>query len=111
MVKERCDELTRQNELSLAEIERMSARIVTLTQSEYTLAEESHSTRHDSDSSNLVEIVRFVKREKEIANTKREMAESECRQLRHTAQRLENELKESQSQLLELTHTAKVNRS
>ncbi len=92
----------------------MSARIVTLTQQEYTLLDEGVEegaelqTRRDDNSSNLLEIVRFVKREKEIAETKRDMAESQCRQLKHSVQRLESDLKDSQSQLQELTETAKV---
>ena len=92
----------------------MSARIVTLTQQEYALLDEGVEqgaelqTRRDDDSSNLLEIVRFVKREKEIAETKRDMAETECRQLKNSVQRMERELKDSQSQLQELTETAKV---
>lgn len=108
----------KQNELSHSEIERMSARIVTLTQNDnndYEVVTSDGSgnaplaTRHEDDEgNNLVEIVRFVKREKEIATTKRELAESECLRFKHLAQKFENELKDAQTKLRELSETAKV---
>lgn len=86
----------------------MSARIVTLTQSDYTIDSSPSSRQQDDDNSNLLEIVRFVKREKEIATVKQEMAESECLQLKHKSQKLEKELNDCQSQLKEITETTKV---
>ena len=86
----------------------MSARIVTMTQQEELLSEDVSSRQSEAESRNLLEIVRFVKREKEISDTRREMAESECLQLKHTAKKLERELEDTRSQLQELTEVAKV---
>ena len=110
-LRERCEQITRQNELSHSEIQQMSARIVTLTQSDYVISSSPSAQQHDDNSSNLLEIVRFVKREKEIATTKQEMAESECFQLKHKSQKLEKELNDCQAQLKEITETAKVRKN
>ena len=112
-LQQRNDELTTQNELLHSESEKMSARIVTLTQpSEEVGLLTFISKEIESDSStpsdHLWEVIRFVKREKEIAETKREIAEGECSHLKLATQKLERQLKDTQTELRELSEATKV---
>ena len=97
----------------------MSARIITLTQpsgstivplqADHTGSiEGGEGLATSSNSDHLWEIIRYVKREKEIAVTKREMIESECTQLKQTVDRLQRQLADSNSQLQELSEATKV---
>ena len=110
VLKQRNDELTTQNNLLHCESEKMSARIVTLTQPSEEVGLVSLVSK-ESDSSapdHLWEVIRFVKREKEIAETKREIAEGECSHLKLATQKLERQLKDTQTELRELSEATKV---
>ena len=102
-----------------SESEKLSARIITLTQpsggsivplqaDRTESIEEGGGLATPSNSDHLWEIIRYVKREKEIAVTKREMVESECTQLKQTVDRLQRQLADSNSQLQELSEATKV---
>ena len=119
-IEERCKHLTAQNDLLHSEAEKLSARIVTLTQQESdsiivvtkTVDEGGHDEGAGSDTptnvDHLWEVIRFVRREKEIAETKREMAESEAAHLNQVVVKLQQQLAETKSQLQELADATKV---
>ena len=56
----------------------------------------------------LWELVRFVRREKDIAETKKEMAEDENVRLTQSNKHLERKLQETEVQLQELSEIVKV---
>ena len=114
-LQKRCDDLSSQNALLHSESEKLSAQIVTLTEatsdlggvlSRSTDSETELTTPTSADT--LWEVIRFVRREKEIAETKREMAENECSRFKQTSERLQRRLNDAETQLAELSATAKV---
>ena len=69
------------------------------------------ATADDSGSDSvehLWELVRFVRREKDIAETKKEMAEDENVRLTQSNKHLERKLQETELQLQELSEVVKV---
>ena len=107
-LSEHCSQLTSQNDLLHSETERLSAQIVTLTQPNDTSLSSSFSEDKIQGSEQLWEIIRYVRREKEIAETRREMSESECVRLRQQAEHLQRKLTISEQELNELSEAAKV---
>ena len=59
-------------------------------------------------SERLWEVIRYIRREKEIAVTRRELAESERLRHQQEARQLEQELREAREQLREISETAQL---
>ena len=108
-LRDRCTNLTKQNDLLHSEAEKFSAQIVTLTQpQDFPSLRSSQEEEEGRGSEQLWELIRFVRREKEIAETKREMSESECIRLRQRADHLQRKLMDTEQQLQELSEAARV---
>lgn len=69
--------------------------------------ETDSGTPSSSSSERLWEVIRYVRREKEIAVTKQELAESESLRCQQEARQLERELREAQQQLRETSEAAR----
>jgi nucleoprotein TPR len=115
VIDERCQRLTQQNTILHDEIQKLSAKITTLTDSSgeieavvraTVVSDGVESTTPTDDQ--LYEVIRFMRREKEIAETKMEMAESEKSHLLQTINRLEQQLVTANDQLKELGEVAKA---
>ncbi|XP_066453180.1 nucleoprotein TPR isoform X2 [Eleutherodactylus coqui] len=92
----RCGDLEKQNRLLHGQIENLSKKVVTSVQegaSNISLSEEGKS--HEQ----VMEILRFVRREKEIAETRFEVAQVECLRYRQRIEHMEREMNELQDSL------------
>ncbi|XP_078263731.1 translocated promoter region b, nuclear basket protein isoform X1 [Rhinoraja longicauda] len=95
----RCEDLQKQNKMLLEQVESLSDKIVTAVQ-ETTQNSFSVSFNEEGKSQEqLLEILRFVRREREIAETKFEVAQVEALRYRQRVENLERELKEVQDSL------------
>ncbi|XP_046905447.1 translocated promoter region b, nuclear basket protein isoform X1 [Hypomesus transpacificus] len=98
-VSVRSEELQRQNTLLHEQIQTMSSKMAATLQratespAAISLAEEARSQEH------VLEILRFVRREKEIAESRFEVAQGESLRHRLRVEHLERELKEMQDSL------------
>lgn len=114
--------MTTQNDLLHSEASSLTARIITLTEqlnegvatsgvtTPITILqqEREESTTPTTNSDQLWEVIRFVRREKEIAETKRDMAESQVTLLKQNVNHLEHQLEESRRQLQQLSDATEV---
>ncbi|KAM4022992.1 nucleoprotein TPR isoform 2-T2 [Anomaloglossus baeobatrachus] len=92
----RCEDLEKQNRLLHDQIETLSKKMVTSVQEgalNVSLNEEGKS--HEQ----VMEILRFVRREKEIAETRFEVAQVECLRYRQRIDHMEKEMNELQDSL------------
>ncbi|XP_078074443.1 translocated promoter region b, nuclear basket protein isoform X2 [Mustelus asterias] len=95
----RCEDLQKQNKLLLEQVESLSNKMVT------TVHEASQSSLNISfneegkSQEQLLEILRFVRREREIAETRFEVAQVESLRYRQRVENLERDLKEVQESL------------
>lgn len=65
-------------------------------------------TPSSSSSERLWEVIRYVRREREIAVTRQELAESESLRCQQEARQLERELREARQQLRETSEAARL---
>ncbi|XP_071982834.1 nucleoprotein TPR [Engystomops pustulosus] len=92
----RCEDLEKQNRLLHDQIENLSKKMVTSVQEgalNVSLSEEGKSQEQ------VLEILRFVRREKEIAVTRFEVAQVECLRYRQRIEHMEKDLAELQDSL------------
>lgn len=92
----RCDDLEKQNRLLHDQIETLSKKMVASVQEgalNVSFSEEGKS--HEQ----VMEILRFVRREKEIAETRFEVAQVECLRYRQRLEHLEKDISEMQDSL------------
>ena len=61
-----------------------------------------------TSSENLWEVIRYVRREKEIAETKKDLAEGQVSQLRQNINQLTHQLEQARQQVQELTEATIV---
>ncbi|XP_060773336.1 translocated promoter region b, nuclear basket protein isoform X2 [Neoarius graeffei] len=95
-----CQDLQRQNELLHEQIQAMSGKMaVQLQQSAGDSSLNVSLTEEGKSQEQLLEILRFVRREKEIAESRFEVAQGECVRHRLRVEHLERELKEVQDTL------------
>ncbi|XP_072919390.1 translocated promoter region b, nuclear basket protein isoform X3 [Hemitrygon akajei] len=95
----RCEDLQKQNKLLLEQVESLSNKMVTTVQE---TAQSSFNTSFNEEGKSqeqLLEILRFVRREREIAETRFEVAQVEALRYRQRVENLERELKEVQDSL------------
>ena len=120
---ERSQHLSSQNDLLHSEAETLSAKLITLTQQisegagsmgvvpATVLEQDGGSSESDpppTSSENLWEVIRYVRREKEISETKRDLAESQVSSLKQTINQLTHQLEQTRQQLQELTDATTV---
>ncbi|XP_077133726.1 nucleoprotein TPR isoform X3 [Ranitomeya variabilis] len=92
----RCEDLEKQNRLLHDQIENLSKKMVTSVQEgalNVSVNEEGKSQEQ------VMEILRFVRREKEIAETRFEVAQVECLRYRQRIEHMEKEINELQDSL------------
>ena len=121
---ERSQHLSSQNSLLHSEAETLSAKLITLTQQisegagsvgvvPATVLEQDDGSSDElapptTSSENLWEVIRYVRREKEISETKRDLAESQVSHLKQTISQLTHQLEQTRQQLQELTDATTV---
>ncbi|XP_036437175.1 translocated promoter region b, nuclear basket protein isoform X2 [Colossoma macropomum] len=101
-VEARCEDLQKQNELLHEQIQSMSGKMATQLQQQQAASESSLNvslTEEGKSQEQLLEILRFVRREKEIAESRFEVAQGETLRHRLRVEHLERELKEVQDSL------------
>uniref|UniRef100_A0AAR2LSE7 Nucleoprotein TPR n=1 Tax=Pygocentrus nattereri TaxID=42514 RepID=A0AAR2LSE7_PYGNA len=101
-VEVRCEGLQKQNELLHEQIQSMSGKMATQLQQQQAVSESSLNvslTEEGKSQEQLLEILRFVRREKEIAESRFEVAQGETLRHRLRVEHLERELKEVQDSL------------
>ncbi|MBN3321592.1 TPR protein, partial [Atractosteus spatula] len=96
----RCDDLQKQNSLLHEQVESIGNKMVASVQH---VAQDSHLnislSEEGKSHEQILEILRFVRREKEIAETRFEVAQVETLRYRQRVEHLERELKELQDSL------------
>ncbi|XP_069050175.1 nucleoprotein TPR isoform X2 [Lepisosteus oculatus] len=96
----RCDDLQKQNSLLHEQVESIGNKMVASVQH---VAQDSHLnislSEEGKSQEQILEILRFVRREKEIAETRFEVAQVETLRYRQRVEHLERELKELQDSL------------
>ncbi|KAI4890931.1 hypothetical protein NFI96_033196 [Prochilodus magdalenae] len=99
-VEGRCEDLHKQNELLHEQIQSMSTKMATQLQQQVASESLNVSLSEEGKSQEqLLEILRFVRREKEIAESRFEVAQGETLRHRLRVEHLERELKEVQDSL------------
>ncbi|XP_072536890.1 translocated promoter region b, nuclear basket protein isoform X2 [Salminus brasiliensis] len=99
-VEARCVDLQKQNELLHEQIQSMSGKMATQLQQAASESSLNISlTEEDKSQEQLLEILRFVRREKEIAESRFEVAQGESLRHKLRVEHLERELKEVQESL------------
>ncbi|XP_051869005.1 translocated promoter region b, nuclear basket protein isoform X4 [Pristis pectinata] len=95
----RCEDLQKQNKLLLEQVESLSNRMVTTVQETTQSSFNTSFNEEGKSQEQLLEILRFVRREREIAETRFEVAQVEALRYRQRVENLERELKEVQDSL------------
>ncbi|XP_069794284.1 translocated promoter region b, nuclear basket protein isoform X2 [Narcine bancroftii] len=95
----RCEDLQKQNKLLLEQVEGLSNRMVTTVQETNQSSFNTSFNEEGKSQEQLLEILRFVRREREIAETRFEVAQVEVLRYRQRMENLERELKEVQDSL------------
>ncbi|XP_053098080.1 translocated promoter region b, nuclear basket protein isoform X1 [Pangasianodon hypophthalmus] len=99
-IESRCQDLQKQNELLHEQIQAMSGKMATqLLQTAGDSSLNVSLTEEGKSQEQLLEILRFVRREKEIAESRFEVAQGESLRHRLRVEHLERELKEVQDSL------------
>ncbi|XP_056379611.1 nucleoprotein TPR isoform X2 [Hyla sarda] len=92
----RCEDLEKQNRLLHDQIENISKKMVTSVQER---ALNVPCTEEGKSQEQVLEILRYVRREKEIAETRFEVAQVECLRYRQRMEHMEREINELQDSL------------
>uniref|UniRef100_A0A4W3JII0 Nucleoprotein TPR n=1 Tax=Callorhinchus milii TaxID=7868 RepID=A0A4W3JII0_CALMI len=92
-------DLQKQNKLLLEQVEGLSNKMVTTVQDASQSCMNISFSEEGKSQEQLLEILRFVRREREIADTKFEVAQVECLRYRQRMENLEREMKEVQNNL------------
>ncbi|NXU89868.1 TPR protein, partial [Xiphorhynchus elegans] len=95
----RCEDLEKQNRLLHEQLESMSNKMVTSMKEAIPTAANVSLNEEGKSQEQILEILRFIRREKEIAETRFEVAQVESLRYRQRAEHLERELQELQDSL------------
>lgn len=95
--QKRAEELQKQNTMLHEQMENLSSKIAASTQQQ--TAKESSLSEEGTSHEQILEILRFVRREKEITETRLEVAQVETLRYKQRLEYLEGELKELQESL------------
>uniref|UniRef100_A0A8C1QXG6 Nucleoprotein TPR n=1 Tax=Cyprinus carpio TaxID=7962 RepID=A0A8C1QXG6_CYPCA len=99
--QKRAEELQKQNTMLHDQMENLSSKIIASTQQQTARESSLNISLNEEGKSHeqILDILRFVRREKEIAETRREVAEVETLRYKQRMEYLEGELKELQDSL------------
>nr|XP_056701605.1 nucleoprotein TPR [Euleptes europaea] len=95
----RCEDLEKQNRLLHEQLESLSDKMMALVKEGAPSALNVSLSEEGKSQEQIVEILRFIRREKEIAETKFEVAQVESLRYRQRVEHLERELQEFQESL------------
>ncbi|XP_062353872.1 nucleoprotein TPR isoform X4 [Cinclus cinclus] len=95
----RCEDLEKQNRLLHEQLESMSNKMVTSMKEAIPAAANVSLSEEGKSQEQILEILRFIRREKEIAETRFEVAQVESLRYRQRVEHLERELQELQDSL------------
>ncbi|XP_064283843.1 nucleoprotein TPR isoform X1 [Passer domesticus] len=95
----RCEDLEKQNRLLHEQLESMSNKMVTSMKEVIPTAANVSLSEEGKSQEQILEILRFIRREKEIAETRFEVAQVESLRYRQRVEHLERELQELQDSL------------
>ncbi|XP_027605200.1 nucleoprotein TPR isoform X2 [Pipra filicauda] len=95
----RCEDLEKQNRLLHEQLESMSNKMVTSMKEAIPTAANVSLNEEGKSQEQILEILRFIRREKEIAETRFEVAQVESLRYRQRVEHLERELQELQDSL------------
>ncbi|XP_027757763.1 nucleoprotein TPR isoform X2 [Empidonax traillii] len=95
----RCEDLEKQNRLLHEQLESMSNKMVTSMKEAIPTAASVSLNEEGKSQEQILEILRFIRREKEIAETRFEVAQVESLRYRQRVEHLERELQELQDSL------------
>ncbi|BFY99561.1 hypothetical protein BsWGS_02600 [Bradybaena similaris] len=112
MLETRCDELTKQNRTLHEQMTKLSSQVASIQQTsrQQPGATVSASVRDEQGktSEQLLEVIRFLRREKEIAETKLQVVQTECTRIKHRHTSLEKQLEEVSKNLAEERQRSQV---
>ncbi|KAL0200474.1 hypothetical protein M9458_003661, partial [Cirrhinus mrigala] len=99
--QKRAEELQKQNTMIHEQMEKLSSKITASTQQQATRESSLNISLNEEGKSHeqILDILRFVRREKEIAETRLEVAEVETLRYKQRMEYLEGEMKELQDSL------------
>ncbi|XP_007481029.2 nucleoprotein TPR isoform X2 [Monodelphis domestica] len=95
----RCEDLEKQNRLLHDQIEKLSDKVVTSMKEDVQGSSNVSLNEEGKSQEQVLEILRFIRREKEIAETRFEVAQVESLRYRQRVELLERELQELQDSL------------
>ncbi|XP_059710541.1 nucleoprotein TPR isoform X5 [Haemorhous mexicanus] len=95
----RCEDLEKQNRLLHEQLESMSNKMVTSMKEAIPTAANVSLSEEGKSQEQILEILRFIRREKEISETRFEVAQVESLRYRQRVEHLERELQELQDSL------------
>ncbi|KFP73040.1 Nucleoprotein TPR, partial [Acanthisitta chloris] len=95
----RCEDLEKQNQLLHEQLESMSNKMVTSMKDAFPATANVSLNEEGKSQEQILEILRFIRREKEIAETRFEVAQVESLRYRQRVEHLERELQEVQDSL------------
>ncbi|KAK6179173.1 hypothetical protein SNE40_011593 [Patella caerulea] len=97
ILEDRCAELSNQNKLLHEQMTKLTGQVSTIQDKSSRLdsANTSMTEETQKSSDQLLEVIRFLRREKEIAEMKMEVSEVECNRLRHRSEHLKKQLEDA----------------
>ncbi|XP_055956661.1 nucleoprotein TPR isoform X2 [Patella vulgata] len=97
ILEDRCAELSNQNKLLHEQMTKLTSQVSTIQHKSSGLdsANTSMTEETEKSSDQLLEVIRFLRREKEIAEMKMEVSEIECNRLKHRSEHLKKQLEDA----------------
>ncbi|XP_059140232.1 nucleoprotein TPR-like isoform X2 [Physella acuta] len=113
MLETRCEELTKQNSVLHDQMAKLSSEVINIQQSARRDSGQgintSFSDEQGKTSDQLLEVIKFLRREKEIAETKFQVVQTECNRVNQKLVHVEKQLEESNKALASERQNAQVN--
>ncbi|CAL1544987.1 unnamed protein product [Lymnaea stagnalis] len=113
ILETRCDELTKQNTVLHEQMARLSSQIISMQQAARRDSNQgldtSFSDEQGKTSEQLLEVIRYLRREKDIAETKLQVVDSECKGVKQRFAHMERQVEESNKALAEERQKSQVN--
>merc|ERR1719483_887871 len=112
MLESRCTELTNQNTLLHSQMTQLSDQVVSIqntSRRDSTGGNTSFSEESGKSSEQLLEVVKFLRREKDIAETKLKAVDAECKRFKGRFSHVEKQAEEATKALAEERQRSQVN--
>ena len=105
-IKSRRDDLNSQNRLLHQQLESVNKQISELQRKRATNADDGDETTtvRDSEGNNLQEVIRYLRREKEIVDVQLDLSQQEARRLRQQLEHTQSQLEETRFKLSQQRH-------